>query len=77
MSGLERKAAVGLRPSFSAHVRWCEHGAPVRSCQARDWLGGEACGIRAIYQGKEPKRLVHGYRATIASYPFHLHLKIG
>jgi hypothetical protein len=20
---------IGLRPSFSAHVRWCEHGAPV------------------------------------------------
>jgi hypothetical protein len=25
--GLE--AFDGLRPSFSAHVRWCEHGAPV------------------------------------------------
>jgi hypothetical protein len=23
------KAFDGLRPSFSAHVRWCEHGAPV------------------------------------------------
>jgi hypothetical protein len=22
----------GLRPSFSAHVRWCEHGAPVKFC---------------------------------------------
>jgi hypothetical protein len=25
---------LGLRPSFSAHVRWCEHGAPVWSCGA-------------------------------------------
>jgi hypothetical protein len=24
------KAIVGLRPSFSAHVRWSERGAPVR-----------------------------------------------
>jgi hypothetical protein len=24
------KAIVGLRPSFSAHVRWGERGAPVR-----------------------------------------------
>ena len=28
------KAFVGLRPSFSAHVRWCEHGAPVWSGEA-------------------------------------------
>ena len=27
---IESKAIVGLRPSFSAHVRCCEHGAPVR-----------------------------------------------
>ena len=40
------KAFEGLRPSFSAHVRWCEHGAPVRSCGAamfdllrRAWSG--------------------------------------
>ena len=25
------KAIVGLRPSFSAHVRWCERRAPVQS----------------------------------------------
>ncbi len=24
----------GLRPSFSAHVRWCEHGAPVQCAAA-------------------------------------------
>jgi hypothetical protein len=23
------KALDGLRPSFSSHVRWCEHGAPI------------------------------------------------
>jgi hypothetical protein len=28
--GLE--ALEGLRPSFSAHVSWCEHGAPVEFC---------------------------------------------
>ena len=28
--GRIEKAIVGLRPSFSAHVRWGEHGAPVR-----------------------------------------------
>jgi hypothetical protein len=28
--GLRTKAFEGLRPSFSAHVRWCEHGAPVQ-----------------------------------------------
>jgi len=36
---------VGLRPSFSAHVRWCEHGAPVQICEARKRLEGETCGI--------------------------------
>jgi hypothetical protein len=35
----------GLRPSFSAHVRWCEHGAPVRSCGDLSRLKGKACGI--------------------------------
>jgi hypothetical protein len=25
------KAIVGLRPSLSSHVRWCERGAPVRA----------------------------------------------
>jgi hypothetical protein len=29
------KAFEGLRPSFSAHVRWCEHGAPIRCAVAR------------------------------------------
>jgi hypothetical protein len=43
--GCERKAVVGLRPSFSAHVRWCEHGAPVWSCEARSRLEGDPCGI--------------------------------
>ena len=30
-----RKALEGLRPSFSAHVRWREHGAPVKCAAAR------------------------------------------
>jgi hypothetical protein len=29
------EAFEGLRPSFSAHVRWCEHGAPVKCAVAR------------------------------------------
>ncbi len=32
---LDRPRALdGLRPSFSAHVRWCEHGAPVQCAAA-------------------------------------------
>jgi hypothetical protein len=27
---IQQKRLLGLRPSFSAHVRWGEHGAPVR-----------------------------------------------
>ena len=34
-----------IRPSVSAHVRWCEHAAPVRSCGTRGRLEREACGI--------------------------------
>src|ERR1700753_970845 len=30
-------AMEGLRPSFSAHVSWREHGAPVRFCLVR-WV---------------------------------------
>jgi hypothetical protein len=29
------KALDGLRPAFSAHVRWCEHGAPIECAVAR------------------------------------------
>jgi hypothetical protein len=29
------KAFEGLRPAFSAHVRWCEHGAPIECAAAR------------------------------------------
>ena len=31
----QAKALEGLRPAFSAHVRWCEHGAPVQCAGAR------------------------------------------
>ncbi len=33
------------RKSFSAHVRRCERGAPLKSCGDRSRLEGEACGI--------------------------------
>jgi hypothetical protein len=36
---------MGLRPSFSAHVRWCERGAPVWIFGTRYRLEGETCGI--------------------------------
>src|ERR1700761_2699890 len=29
------KAFEGLRPAFSAHVSWCEYGAPVKCAVAR------------------------------------------
>ncbi len=29
------RAFEGLRPAFSAHVRWCEHGAPVECAVTR------------------------------------------
>ena len=35
------------RKSFSAHVRRCERGAPLKSCGDRSRLEGEACGDRA------------------------------
>jgi hypothetical protein len=35
----------GFAPSFSAHVRWCEHGAPLWSCGDLRRLEGETCGI--------------------------------
>ena len=31
---------MGLRPSYSAHVRWCERGAPLWSCGDRAGLRG-------------------------------------
>jgi hypothetical protein len=39
------KAVVGLRPSFSAHIRWCERRAPRGSRGSRERLEGWACGI--------------------------------
>ena len=44
-NGPGRKAVVGLRPSFSAHVRWCERRAPVQICEDREGLEGKTCGI--------------------------------
>ena len=43
--GSGMKSCGGLRPSFSAHLRWCEHGAPVWICGTRHRLEGEACVI--------------------------------
>jgi hypothetical protein len=45
------KAIVGLRPSFSSHVRWGERGAPVDSLRGGygiDYMGAslQGCAIR-------------------------------
>jgi len=50
------KSCGGLRPSFSAHVRWCEHGAPVWIRGTRHRIEGQTCGIPAIGAGIEQKR---------------------
>jgi hypothetical protein len=46
-SAFSRKS--GSPPSYSAHVRWCEHGAPVQSGDARCLgLGVGSLGVRAV-----------------------------
>jgi hypothetical protein len=52
------KSCGGLRPSFSAHVRWCEHGAPVWIRGTRHRIEGQTCGIPAIGAGIEQKALI-------------------
>jgi hypothetical protein len=42
-----------LRPSFSAHVRWGEHGAPLRSCGTRIGFEGKTCGIPHLAKNKQ------------------------
>jgi hypothetical protein len=47
------RAIVGLRPSFSAHVRLGERGAPVDSllrCYAKDSAGHVLSGIGLIWR---------------------------
>jgi hypothetical protein len=41
---VEQKRWKGCAPSFSAHVRWGEHGAPVQN--RRLWFGDEIRGFR-------------------------------
>jgi len=45
LSEMYQKAVEGLRPSFSAHVRLCEHGAPLQSGGVRERFEGQDCGI--------------------------------
>jgi hypothetical protein len=66
----ETKGCGGLRPSFSAHGRWCERRAPVWICGSRSRLEGETHGIPhlaknerdvghpAIGPGIEPKSVL-------------------
>ena len=51
------KALEGLRPSFSAHVRWREHGAPVECSVARTVI----CSVRLPAGACHPDR-VRGFR---------------
>jgi hypothetical protein len=39
----------GLRPSFSVHVSWREHGAPVRFCLVRWVLVVLSSGSRTLF----------------------------
>jgi hypothetical protein len=45
----------GLRPSFSAHVRWCERRAPLRICGTRTGLRGSSGESRMKF--REPTKL--------------------
>ena len=47
----------GLRPSFSAHVRWCERGAPLQSCEIRRRLEGKTCGTHISRKTSEMPRI--------------------
>ena len=40
-----QKALAGFGHRFMAHVRWCEHGAPLWSCGDCRGLEDEGCGI--------------------------------
>jgi hypothetical protein len=48
------RASMGLPPSPSAHVRWGERRAPVRSCGARHKLEGEV-NRRSLRSGRDDK----------------------
>jgi hypothetical protein len=59
----KQKAVEGLRPSFSAHVRWCERGAPFCSwwdrrpkCNLYGFVSARLAGRRAFHQSKSGVR---------------------
>jgi hypothetical protein len=70
------KGCGGLRPSFSAHVRWCEHGAPVRIRRPATGLRGDLqyptsrekrarCGAPGDWFGVRAQR----HNTALAIYP--------
>jgi hypothetical protein len=50
----EQNALVGLRPSFSADVRWCEHGA------AGDSSGDRAQGFSSLGWSRDEQEQAGG-----------------
>jgi hypothetical protein len=67
-NGTGRKAVVGLRPSFSAHVRWCERRAPVQICEDREGLEGRPV-VSHIHISRNYERDV-GHPAAVAGIEF-------
>ena len=57
----------GLPPSFWAHVRWCEHGAPVPLRTSHS--GGERRG--KSYGGASPRLFRPTYAGANMGHPFH------
>jgi hypothetical protein len=45
------KALDGLRPSFSSHVRWCEHGAPIEIAVVSG--SHAACKARTLHKSRQ------------------------
>jgi hypothetical protein len=57
------RAIEGLRPSFSAHVRWGEHGAPVRFPPA--FASGRV--VSVYFKAYEPLRSKREIRAKFVA----------
>src|SRR6201999_2949655 len=75
-----RKAVEGLRPSFSAHVGWCEHGAPVRSCrdlsrlEERAAVSQPAFGEGIEFNGAGPSSHANSKARKAEAVPFRVSL---
>jgi hypothetical protein len=61
----------GLRPSFSAHVSWREHGAPVRFCLVRWVLVVLSSGSRNLFSlcHSQNHSKTEFFRSLFSPYP--------